>query len=183
MGDRVMGLCKDPPPPPTRCIPIRKELIQLVLFVSVKVKDIARLGRSFPWEKPRCCPRCRAGLWWHGFVLAYFSCCAEAVYLRRLRCPHCCCIVRLRPCGFFRQIRSSMLEVLLAITSRRRYGRWRPDLPRGRQRQWWRRMRRLLLAFFGCSHGGCSLDNFRRLIRSNIIPVTAAGKKENRIVR
>lgn len=27
MGDRVMGLCKDPPPPPTRCIPIRKELI------------------------------------------------------------------------------------------------------------------------------------------------------------
>jgi hypothetical protein len=76
-----------------------------------------------------------------------------------------------------------MLEVLLAITSRRRYGRWRPDLPRGRQRQWWRRMRRLLLAFFGCSHGGCSLDTFRRLIRSNIIPVTAAGKKENRIVR
>ena len=129
MGDRVMGLCKDPPPPPTRCIPIRKELIQLVLFVSVKVKDIARLGRSFPWQKPRCCPRCRAGLWWHGFVLAYFSCCVEAVYLRRLRCPHCCCIVRLRPCGFFRQIRSSMLEVLLAITARRRHGRWRPDLP------------------------------------------------------
>lgn len=44
-------------------------------------------------------------------------------------------------------------------------------------------MRRLLLAFFGCSHGGCGPDTFRRLIRSNIIPVTAAGKKENRIVR
>ncbi len=25
--DRVMGLCKDPPPPQARCIPIRKELI------------------------------------------------------------------------------------------------------------------------------------------------------------
>jgi hypothetical protein len=27
------------------------------------------------------------------------------------------------------------------------------------------------------------VTDFRRLIRSNIIPVTAAGKKENRIVR
>lgn len=61
----------------------------LVLFVSIQVKEIARLGRLFPWQKPACCPDCQGPLWWHDFVLAYFSCLSEAVYLRRLRCSCC----------------------------------------------------------------------------------------------
>lgn len=76
----VMNLCKDTPPLQPDA-PHPEGVDSLVLFVSVKVKDIARLGRAFPWKKPRCCPRCHTGLWWHGFVLAYFACCAEAVHL------------------------------------------------------------------------------------------------------
>lgn len=46
-----MGLCKDPPPPPTRCIPIRKELIHWYFSFPSKSRilpDLADLspGRS-----------------------------------------------------------------------------------------------------------------------------------------
>ena len=155
----------------------------LVLFVSAKVKEIARQGRSFPWDKPRCCPRCQSSLWWHGFVLAYFAACAEPVYLRRLRCPGCNAIHRLRPAGYFRRIRSSILEVKESLSHRAHRNRWRPDLPRGRQRQWWRRLCRLSLMEFGCSHATSILVSFYLLIRTNIIPITSAMKNENRTVR
>ncbi|MBL0379942.1 MAG: hypothetical protein JKP90_09805 [Desulfofustis sp. PB-SRB1] len=46
----------------------------MVLFVAASVKEIARLGTAYPWNKPSCCPRCGGRLWWHGFVVAWFSC-------------------------------------------------------------------------------------------------------------
>ncbi|MBL0379282.1 MAG: hypothetical protein JKP90_06335 [Desulfofustis sp. PB-SRB1] len=30
----------------------------MVLFVAASVKEIARLGTAYPWNKPSCCPRC-----------------------------------------------------------------------------------------------------------------------------
>ena len=69
----------------------------LVLACDVDFKELVRLNKAYPWKKPTYCPRCRGGLWWHGFVLAYLSTGGDAVFLRRLRCPQCRAVHRLRP--------------------------------------------------------------------------------------
>ena len=152
----------------------------MVLFVAVNVKDIACLGRNFPWPKPKSCPRCQAGLWWHGFVLAYFSCWPEPIYLRCLRCPCCGAVHRLKPAGYFPRFRSSIREIQEAIEHRCRRGRWRPDLPRGRQRQWWRRLDRMIRLVLGISFAGPFTQAFNLLKEQNIIPVTGTELPENR---
>lgn len=176
---------------PRTTIPSRQDrsilqgVIVLVLFVSIDVKEIARLGRLFPWDdhKPASCPRCNSRLWWHGFVFAYFSCLSEGIYLRRLRCPCCGAVHRLRPRGYFRRFRSSISEIKDVITHRCRQIKWRPDLPRGRQRKWWHNLWRLLWLLLGRSYKGCALKGFCLLMKQNIIPVSRAEQKENRIVK
>jgi hypothetical protein len=53
MGDRMMGLGKAPTTDQMYTHP--EEVGSLVLFTSIKVKDLTKIVRSFPWEKPRCC--------------------------------------------------------------------------------------------------------------------------------
>lgn len=152
----------------------------MVLSVSVNVKDIALLGRLFPWNKPGPCPHCQREMWWHGFVLAYFSCCPDPVYLRRLRCPGCGAVHRLKPAGYFPRFRSSIQEIQKSIAHRCRRGRWSPDLPRGRQRQWWHRLGRMIILMLGVSFSQTFLHGFDLLMQNNLIPVTAATLPENR---
>ena len=64
-------------------------VISLVIQVDIDVNQLALLGKSFFWDKPSSCPKCGGHLWWHGFVLAYLACLGEAVFFRRLYCPHC----------------------------------------------------------------------------------------------
>ena len=77
----------------------------LIVFVAVKIKEILIRGRGYPWPKPELCPRCRiAGVWGHGFALAYFDGICEGLWLRRYRCPECGCVMRLRPEGYLSPI-------------------------------------------------------------------------------
>jgi hypothetical protein len=183
----------------------------VVLFVAASVKEIARLGTAYPWNKPSCCPRCGGRLWWHGFVVAWFSCFSHCVYLRRLFCSQCravhrlkprglspglaaflivsifdVCSVRsaapfrLKPQGYWPRYRSSSAEIQQAITHRQSTKRWRPDLPRSRQRQWWRRLGRMIRLVFGMSAQLTHREGFTRLIARNIIPVTQAIHHDNR---
>lgn len=122
-------------------------------------------------------------MWWHGFVLAYFACLPEPVYLRRLRCPGCGAVHRLKPLGWFPRFRSSIQEIFETITHRCETGRWRPDLPRARQRQWWRRLGRMITLELGISFSPSFLSGFIELFNLNIIPVTAAELPENRTVQ
>ncbi|MDA3864071.1 MAG: hypothetical protein PF689_09430 [Deltaproteobacteria bacterium] len=39
---------------------------------NVSVNELIAQGKNFPWKKPLC-PNCNSHLWWHGFVLAFFS--------------------------------------------------------------------------------------------------------------
>jgi len=174
-----MDLYPDPPLPPFRRTPLPEGVNALVLFVSVNVKDVAEQGRLFQWNKPRFCPKCHSKLWWHGFVLAYFACCPEPVLLRRLRCSKCRAVHRLRPAGYFRRFRSSVREISQSIKHRNEHHRWDPGLPRSRQRQWWRRLGRMVIAFLGCTCSYSAPKAFARLMALNIIPVTAARKSEN----
>lgn len=152
----------------------------VVLFVAASVKEIARLGTAYPWNKPSCCPRCGGRLWWHGFVVAWFSCLSHCVYLRRLFCSQCRAVHRLKPRGYWPRYRSSSAEIQQAITHRQSTKRWRPDLPRSRQRQWWRRLGRMIRLVFGMSAQLTHREGFTRLIARNIIPVTQAIHHDNR---
>jgi len=104
----------------------------------------------------------------------------EAVYLSRLRCPCCGAVHRLKPSGYFRRCRSSIQEIKDSIEYRCRQGRWHPDWPRERQRQWWCRLGRMIFMVLGVSYSGSLSQAFNLLIKQNIIPVTSFGQKENR---
>lgn len=150
----------------------------MVISVAADVNEIARLGRDFSWIKPVGCPFCGQPLWWHGFVLAYFSCLAEAVFLRRLRCSCCRSVHRLKPSGYWRRFRSPMAEIFQSVSHHSGSGHWRRDLPRDRQRQWRRRLQRMIKAVLGVF---CGSDRaaFEALVTRGFIPVSLSFECDN----
>ena len=144
----------------------------MVLFCDVDIKDLVRLNRKYPWERPPYCPGCRGGLWWHGFVPAYFSFSPAAVLLRRLRCPQCGAVHRLRPQTHWRRFQTPIQTIREAIAHRVRTHRWRADLSRAGQRQWWRRLRRLVTMMLGISFPDSLLGGFDALRSQGFIPVS-----------
>jgi len=86
----------------------------------------------------------------------------------------------LKPVGYFPRFRSSIREIKDTIAHRCQQGRWRPDLPRARQRQWWRRLGRMITLVLGISFNGLFSQAFTLLMEQNIIPVTGAELAENR---
>ncbi|MEW6429823.1 MAG: hypothetical protein AB1568_17520 [Thermodesulfobacteriota bacterium] len=145
----------------------------MVIPVDIDVNLLAALGKGFSWEKPACCPKCGGRLWWHGFVPAYFSCLALAVLLRRLFCPHCHSVHRLRPSSHWRRFQSPISVISQIIAHRQENGRWRPDLPRAPQRQWWRRLATKVQLCLGLSFAGTFPDAFLILMNRGAIPVSS----------
>lgn len=173
-----MGLKRSPTAPSMQGLASRQGVALLVLSVEVDVNEIARLGKDFPWVKPSGCPCCGQPLWWHGFVPAYFSCLPDAVFLRRLRCPCCRAVYRLKPTGFWRRFRSAIPEIVQSISHRADYGRWCPDQPRCRQRQWWRRFKRMTAAVLGLFCGAVQ-EIFETLNSRGFIPVSTSFERDN----
>ncbi len=145
----------------------------MIIPVDIDVNQLAILGKKYLWQKPSACPRCGGHLWWHGFVLAYPACLAEAVFFRRLLCPHCRSVHRLRPKSYWRRFQSSVATIEQVIAHRQNNGRWSPDLPRPRQRQWWRRLQKKSLLCLGLSFVGSLFDSFLTLIEAGAIPVNS----------
>lgn len=173
-----MGLKWSSIAPSMQGLPSRQGVALLVLSVEADVNEIARLGKDFPWVKPSCCPCCGQPLWWHGFVLAYFSCLLEPVWLRRLRCSCCHRVHRLKPAGYWRRFRSSITEITQSISHRSETGRWCRTLPRGRQRQWWRRLQRIVSAVLGI-FSGLALAAYENLLDRSFIPVSLSFVRDN----
>lgn len=146
----------------------------LVLLVAADVNEIARLGRHFPWTKPSCCPHCQQPLWWHGFVPAYFSPLAGAVFLRRLRCSCCKAVHRLKPRGYWQRFRSTIADIQHCIEHRAVSGRWLRDQPRDRQRQWWHRLHKMAAAVLGLAFAGCAISLFLALQERGVVPVSTS---------
>lgn len=144
----------------------------MVLTFPLDVKQIFFLGRAYPWPRPSCCPRCRGRLWGHGFVPAWFFGLPGAVLLRRYRCPDCGLVIRCRPESHWPRFQFSIDTIAGSVRRRATAGRWRPDLPRSSQRQWWRRLRRQLAAFLGLSFGDSLWAGFTRLQAMAVVPVS-----------
>ena len=143
----------------------------MVIFVDVDVNEIARLGRDFFWRKPSSCPVCKTGLWWHGFVLAYFDHLPQAVFLRRLRCPCCGAVHRLRPQAYWSRFHST-IQVIYQTIDRFLNRDWRSDLPGSRQKLWWRRFCRNAKLMIGLGWEEFP-DAFDLLITWGQIPVSS----------
>jgi hypothetical protein len=56
--------------------------------------------------------------------------------------------------------------------------RWRPDLPRDGQRQWWRRLRWLVKAILGGSFPDSLLGGFDAVLTQGFIPVSSTIQRD-----
>lgn len=108
----------------------------LVLYFSVEVKRIFELGKSYPWEKPRRCPACDGRLWGHGFVTRYFEGFAEALWIKRYRCPECGAVHSARPESYASRFRQRSSEILRSLANKISVGKWLSSIARQNQQYW-----------------------------------------------
>jgi hypothetical protein len=75
---------------------------KMILFSAVKLKELFKKERKYPWQKPNSCPRCNTcRLRGHGFAAANFDGYQCSLLLKLYRCPDCGCVIRPRPKGYF----------------------------------------------------------------------------------
>lgn len=147
----------------------------MIIFVSANLKEILKKKRAYRWPRPDVCPRCRLNkVWGHGFVLAYFDAVATGIYLRRYRCSECCCVIRLRPAGYFPRIQASIGTIRSSVSKRIGDGRYLAELSRSRQRHWLKALIKNTMAYLGQGFKGRLLEAFDRLTSMGKVPVSGA---------
>jgi hypothetical protein len=85
----------------------------------------------------------------------------------------------LKPQGYWPRFRSTESDISASIHQRTTSGRWRRDQPRERQRQWWRRLKRMTAAVLGIGCAGEAADAFRTLVSGGWIPVSTSFQCDN----
>lgn len=145
----------------------------MIISVSCEVKDIFDKGKGYKWLKPAICPHCKKShVWGHGFVGAYFDGFSGFVYLRRWRCPLCFCVIRVRPCGYFRRFQATIEEIRSRLSSRISGGPWLPGMSHSRQGNWLRALRKMVTAHLGNEWKEDLLRAFDHFISIVQIPVS-----------
>lgn len=158
-------------------------IVKMIIECDVSIKEIMEQGKKFAWTKPETCPGCNdTVLWGHGFVLCYFSCVAEGVYLKRFRCCGCKAVIKLKPCGYFNQFRTAITVIKQSIKNRIRKKRFLPGIPRERQDHWLRNLKRNISACLGEMFKSRLLEGFQKLMDMNIIPVSCTGHPMARFI-
>ena len=154
----------------------------MVLYCRVDFNLLAEKQKDYPWQKPACCPCCQGPLWWHGFVVVYFYLFPQGLFLKRLRCPNCKAVHRLRPDTHWSRFQTSIASIRSSIAWRAEKKRWRPDLPRANQIQWRKRLRRMTAAVLGSSFAASLLAAFDALAAKGFIPASSRVKCEKAAV-
>ena len=153
----------------------RQKCLPMIICVSVNLKCLFKHQQKYRWPRPTVCPQCRiSGLWGHGFVLAYFDGLAAGVFLRRFRCPHCGCVIRLKPKGFFRRFQASIATIRSSLTSRLTGTGYLAGISISRQRHWLNGLVRNVTAHLGNHWLDRLLDGFDRLVGRGYVPVASA---------
>ena len=147
----------------------------MIIFVSVNLKRLFKRQHKYPWPRPGVCPQCRiGGLWGHGFVLAYFDELPAGVLLRRYRCPHCGCVIRLRPKGFFPRFQASIATIRSSLARRVAGGSYLAGIATRRQRHWLRGLIGNVTAHLGTHWRGRLIEGFDALMAAGYVPVSRA---------
>ena len=165
----------DPPFPQTKDRKPVQGDEAMIIFVCADLKKILHKRRKYPWPKPKVCPRCQMSkLLGHGFVLSYFDDVPGGVYLRRYRCPECCCVIRLRPGGYFPRIQATIETIRSSLSKRMGQGRYLLGLSRSRQRHWLKALVKNTVAYLGHGFKGRLLEAFDRLMNMGKVPVSGS---------
>lgn len=145
----------------------------MIIQCDVSIKKILDQGKKFVWTKPDACPACKDTiLWGHGFVLSYFSCVDEGIYLKRFRCLCCGTVIKLKPQGYFKKFRTSIKVIKMSLKKRLKKKRFLPDICRNRQYHWLNNLKRNVRACLGEHFKNRLLAGFQKLIDMKIIPVS-----------
>jgi len=141
--------------------------------VLVELKQIFEMGRSYPWPRPECCPRCSSWrVWGHGYAARYFDGFGEALLVKCYRCPACGCVITLRPDSHFSRIHTSREILRDHLAKRLTQGRWPLSaLPRSRLRHWLGNLRRQVQAHLTNRWPWGLLAGFDALLLRGLIPV------------
>jgi hypothetical protein len=145
----------------------------MILPVVVVLKEIYEKGRDYLWPRPEVCPYCKVRRpWGHGFVLAYFDGLPAGILLRRYRCPHCGCVIRLKPQGYFCRFQSSVAAIRSIVRNLVEKKLCSSGIPRTRKAHWLNALKRKARAYFGDPFQNQLLAAFDRLIEMGKVPVS-----------
>jgi hypothetical protein len=145
----------------------------MIIFSDVKLKELFKKKRNYPWQKPNSCPRCHScRLWGHGFAEAIFDGFIRPLLLKLYRCPDCGCVIRLRPKGYFKRFQAPVATIRSSITLKTRRNRWLPGISRTRQSHWLRALKKRIKAYLTETFVEGVLAGFDTLLQLGQIPVS-----------
>lgn len=164
MAGRVKKLLISPDRPSTKSD-------SLILHFDVDVKRLVEEGKDFCWPRPEQCPQCEGRrLWGHGYVLRYFECWSEGIWIKRYRCPDCRAVHTLRPEKFYKGFYYSICTILLSVLNRIIHNRWLKCLSRQVQQYWYKGF--CFQASRYSNRKAPDIVVLKELFSQNIIPVT-----------
>ena len=147
----------------------------MVMFSAVKLKELFKKERNYPWQKPNCCLRCNScRLWGHGFAPAIFDGFIRPLLLKLYRCPDCGCVIRLRPKGYFKRFQASVDTIRSSIVLKSKTNRWLPGLSRTRQCHWFRSLCKRIRVYLTDTWSLGVVAGFDYLLQLDHIPVSRA---------
>lgn len=145
----------------------------MIIFSAVKLKELFKQKRDYPWQKPDDCPRCCSiRLWGHGFADAIFDGYKQPLLLKLYRCPDCGCVIRLRPEGYFKRFQAPVETIRSSITLKSTRNRWFPGISRSRQRHWFTALCKRIKAYLTDTWGHGAVAGFEYLLQLGQIPVS-----------
>lgn len=173
MQGRRLEICNLPPLPKQVGLPGPTRNGKMVIFFAVKLKDLFKKGRDYPWKKPDSCPCCNSHrLWGHGFAGAIFDGYAKPLLLKLYRCPDCGCVIRIRPEWYFNRFQASIETIRSSITSKSTINRWLPGISRTRQGHWFRALKKRIKAYLTNTWGCGIVAGFEYLLQLGQNPVS-----------
>ena len=120
----------------------------MIIFYAVKLKELFKKERDYPWQKPEGCQCCNSHrLWGHGFAEAIFDGYDQPLLLKLYRCPDCGCVMRLRPKGYFKRFQAPIEIIRSSIVCKSTINRWLPSISRTRQGHWFRGLKKRIKAY------------------------------------
>ncbi|MCP4234209.1 MAG: hypothetical protein GY770_11585 [Aestuariibacter sp.] len=145
----------------------------MIIFYAVKLKDLFKKERNYPWKKPGRCPCCRSStVWGHGFADAIFDGYNRPLLLKLYRCPDCGCVIRIRPKGYFKCFQAPIKMIRASIVSKSTTNRWLPNISRTRQGHWFRALKKRIKAYLTDTWCGGIDVGFDSLLQLGQIPVS-----------
>ena len=114
-------------------------------------------------------------MWGHGFVPRFFAKFAQALLIKRYRCPQCSAVYTCSPRGYFSGFMYSSLAILKSLLRKLKSGvRSRRIAPKATQQYWFQSLRRQALRI-GHNRDPCR-ETLSLLLKQGIIPCSAVVK-------